>query len=327
MNRSLAFTFAAVCLLVTSAARAADAPFSFVVLGDTAYAVPADYPLYEKLIAAINAAEPAFSIHVGDTKGRGDCGRPVQEKQKAYFDTFEAPVFYTPGNNEWAECWKPNRNNGDPVAILKTMREIFWSKPESMGKKHLPLVREADADPAFPEFAENARWRYGGVTFATLNLAGTHNNGELRAEPLWKEFVRREQANLAWVKATFAAAREKGDRAVVFAFHPNIFFEDVQYENGPFDPLVKEITAQSETFPGQILIVQGHHHQFTIDRPITTLDTQKPAVAHPNVTRLQTYGWPDMKAVRVTVDTSKPWVFGFEPVYAADGSVSVTPIQ
>ena len=72
----------------------------------------------------------------------------------------------------------------------------------------MPLVRQADATPDFSEFAENARWAYGGATFATLNLVGTHNNQELRVEKYWREFVRREQANLAWVKATFAAARQ-----------------------------------------------------------------------------------------------------------------------
>ena len=59
----------------------------------------------------------------------------------------------------------------------------------------------------------------------------------------------------------------------------------------------------------------------------TELDFDKPGVNHPNVTRLQTYGWPDMKAVRVSVDTSKPWVFGFEPLYAADESVSTHPLS
>ena len=57
------------------AAPASAQSFSFVALGDTTYAIPADNPLYERLIQAINASEPAFSIHVGDTKGRGDCGR------------------------------------------------------------------------------------------------------------------------------------------------------------------------------------------------------------------------------------------------------------
>jgi len=90
------------------------------------------------------------------------------------------------------------------VFIGLSLLVAFWA----MG-----LVRQADADPAFHDFAENARWRKGGVTFATLNLAGTHNNQELRVEKYWREFVRREQANLAWVKATFAEARRAKQRA------------------------------------------------------------------------------------------------------------------
>lgn len=34
--------------------------------------------------------------------------------------------------------------------------------------------------------------------------------------------------------------------------------------------------------------------------------------------QLQIYGWPDMKAVKVSVDTSKPWVFDFEPFFGDD---------
>jgi len=140
------------------------------------------------------------------------------------------------------------------------------------------------------------------------------------------EFVRREQANVAWVKATFAAAHAAGDRAIVLAFHPNPFEAETRYENGPFEPVVQAISDGADAFDGQVLIVQGHHHEFTIDRPLAELDVNKPAVNHPNVTRLQTFGWPDMKAVRVSVDVGKRWVFGFEPVYA-DESVSSNPLK
>jgi hypothetical protein len=301
-------------------------PFSFVALGDTTYAVPEDNPLYEQLIAVVNEAAPAFSIHVGDTKGYGDCGRAFQETQLAFFETYAAPVVYAPGNNEWADCWKPNRGSADPVEILGVMRQVFWSRPESLGRAKMPLLRQADADPAFAEFAENARWRHGGATFATLNMVGTYNNQELRVESSWREFVRREQANLAWVRAAFAAAREVGDRAVVLAFHSNPFDEKLRYDNGPFEAVVAAILEETDAFDGQVLIAQGHYHEFTIDRPLTELDVDTPAVRHPNLTRLQVYGWPDMKAVRVTVDTSKPWVFGFEPLWA-EGSVSTTPAR
>lgn len=307
--------------LVLAAVPSSAEPFSFVVLGDTTYSVPADNPLYEKLIAEINQAAPAFAIHVGDTKGYGDCGRVFQESQRTFFNSYAMPVVYTPGNNEWADCWKPNRGSADPNAILGLMRGIFWAKPESLGARKMPLVRQADGGEEFAEFAENARWRYGGATFATLNLAGSHNNQELRVEASWREFVRREQANLAWLKAAFHTARLAGDRAVVLAFHSNPFDEKLRYDNGPFEPLIQAFVAEADAFEGQVLIVQGHYHEFTIDRPLTQLDFAKPGVSHPNIVRLQVYGWPDMKAVRVSVDTSKRWVFGFEPLYA-DLSVS-----
>jgi hypothetical protein len=304
------------------AAPAAADPFSFVALGDTTYAPPADDSLYGELIDAINAAHPAFSIHVGDTKGYGDCGRTFQQTQLEFFNRFAAAVIYTPGNNEWADCWKANRGSADPTEILALMRGIFWSKPESLGRARIALVRETDEIPEFAEFAENARWTYGGATFATLNLVGTHNNQELRVEKYWREFARREQANLAWVKAAFAAARQAKQRAVVLAFHSNPFDEQLRYEGGPFEAVVRAIDAEAEAFDGQVLIVQGHYHQFVIDRPLTKLDLDKPGVTRQNLVRLQVYGWPDMKAVRVSVDTSKPWVFGFEPVYSAGVSTS-----
>lgn len=314
---------AALCAaLITASPAAVAEPFSFIALGDTTYASPADNPIYGQLIDAINAERPAFSVHVGDTKGYGDCGRAFQESQRDFFARYAGPVFYTPGNNEWADCWKANRGSADPIEILALMREVFWSTAESLGRVHMPLVRESDELPEFAEFPENARWSFGGATFATLNLAGTHNNQDLRVEKYWREFVRREQANLAWVRAGFAAARRAGQRAVVLAFHSNPFDEALRYEGGPFESVVKAVEAEAESFDGQVLIVHGHYHAFTIDRPLTQLDLDKPGVSHPNVTRLQVYGWPDMKAVRVSVDTGKPWVFGFEPVYAAGVSTS-----
>ena len=304
------------------ATTAAAEPFSFVALGDTTYAIPADNTLYEQLIGAINAARPAFSIHVGDTKGFGDCGRAFQESQRNFFRSFTGPVIYTPGNNEWADCWKENRGSADPTTILAMMRDVFWSEPWSLGASRLPLAREADEFPGFAEFTENARWTFGDATFVTLNLTGTHNNQELRVEKYWREFVRREQANLAWVKAGFAAARKSGHRAVILAFHSNPFDAQLRFEGGPFEAVLTAIAAEADAFAGQVLIVHGHYHEFTIDRPLSEPDLDLPGVPHANVTRLQVYGWPDMKAVRVSVDTSKPWVFGFEPVHAAGVSIS-----
>jgi hypothetical protein len=295
--------------------------FSFVALGDTTYEVPADEPLYESLIATINAAAPEFSIHVGDTKGRGDCGDAFQLKQKAYFDSFAQPVVYAFGNNEWADCWKDDRGKHDPITVLNAMRAIFYPGPYSLGKRRLPLQRQSDG-AAFPAFAENVRWTHGGVTFLTVNVVGEHNNQLVRDQRLWREFVERERANLAWIEAGFAAARAARHQAVVIALHSDIFGALGQLEGGAFQPVLQAVATGAAAFAGQVLVVHGHEHTFIIDRPLREWDDAATTSVHDNLSRLQVYGWPDMKAVRVTVDTDTPWVFGFEPLY---GERSLSP--
>ncbi len=288
--------------------------FAFVALGDTTYEVPDDYPLYRSLIDTINSAGPTFSIHVGDTKGWGDCGDEFQLQQKEFFNSYAAPVVYALGNNEWADCWKDNRGNHDPLVVLESVRNIFFSEPRSLGEAKLPLTRQADGAD-FPAYAENARWHTAEVTFATLNVVGEHNNQLLRNEALWREFVDREKANLAWIAGAFRFAAESGHKAVVIALHSDIFSDLGRLDGGAFNPVLNAIAAGARAFAGQVLVVHGHEHTFIIDRPLRVWDDEATTTTGDNVTRLQVYGWPDMKAVKVTVDTSTPWVFGFEPVY------------
>ena len=288
--------------------------FTFVALGDTSYEIPDDYPLYRSLIATINAAAPRFSIHVGDTKGWGLCDDEFQLGQKAFFESFAEPVVYAFGNNEWADCWKENRGSGDPMAILQSMRTIFYAEARSMGQKKMPLTRQSDGDD-FPLYAENVRWATEEVTFASLNVVGEHNNQFLRDPVLWQEFVDREQANLAWIAAAFEYASSQGHKALVLAMHSDIFSDLGRLDDGAFQPVLQAISEGAAGFPGQVLVVHGHEHTFIIDRPLRVWDEDAGTSVGDNVTRLQVYGWPDMKAVQVKVDTSKPWVFGFEPLY------------
>lgn len=307
---------AVVCmtLAIFSNALAAAEQFNFVALGDTTYAVPDDYPLYQSLIGTINASSPAFSIHVGDTKGAGDCGDTFQLEQKTFFNSFEAPVVYAFGNNEWADCWKDNRGNHDPVVVLASMRKIFFPEPQSLGRNTLPLQRQSDFD-AHPAYAENVRWATKETAFLTVNVIGGSNNQLLRDEHLWREFVDREKANVAWIESAFAAAEKAGHKAIVIAMHSDIFIEGGDKEGGPFTAIRNAIANGAQVFSGQVLVIHGHHHTFIIDRPLRVWDNDAETSTHDNVTRLQVYGWPDMKAVRVSVNTATPWVFGFEPLY------------
>jgi hypothetical protein len=314
MQQSLLRLAILVAFLLAHSGALLAQPFSFVALGDTAYTVPDDYPQYRKLIAAINQSDAAFSIHIGDTKGAGDCGDEFQLSQKEFFDSYRAPVVYAFGNNEWADCWKDNRGQHDPLVVLDSMRKIFYPQAHSLGANPMPLARQSDGE-GFSDYAENVRWENNGVSFITVNVVGEHNNQFLRDEKLWREFVDREKANVNWINAVFESAKTAGDKAIVIAMHSDIFREETDLSDGPFAPIKQAIAEGARLFDGQVLVVHGHRHTFIIDRPLRVWDGADNSSELENVTRLQVYGWPDMRAVRVTVDISKPWVFGFEPLY------------
>jgi hypothetical protein len=240
-------------------------------------------------------------------------------QQLEFFNRYEPAVFYALGNNEWADCWKDNRGKHDPLEVLNSIRRIFFSQARSLGKHPLDLVRQSDQQSdTFPSYAENVRWHKDAVTFLNVNVVGEHNNQFLRDEKLWKEFVEREQANLSWIRAGFADARARQDSAMVISMHSDIFGEPGELEDGPFQPVVQAIADGASQFAGQVLVIHGHEHTFIINKPLRVWDDASSTTLHDNITRLQVYGWPDMKAVTVSVDTSKPWVFGFEPLFGDD---------
>ena len=81
MSAILSLTCAALAQLAYAA------PFSFVAIGDTPYLLPAQYTHFERLTARINAAQPAFTIHVGDIKsGNTRCDDAHLEHMRAQFD-------------------------------------------------------------------------------------------------------------------------------------------------------------------------------------------------------------------------------------------------
>jgi len=74
--------------------------FVFTVIGDTAYGGPLNFTLpdFEVMIDEINDdADNSFTIHVGDLKGAVPCTREATfDSRLAFFQSFEAPLIYTP---------------------------------------------------------------------------------------------------------------------------------------------------------------------------------------------------------------------------------------
>ena len=92
--------------------------FSFMALGDMPYTLPRDDAGFRRLIDRTNRSKPAFTVHVGDIKnGSTHCTDEVFAKGIELFNTFDAPLIYTPGDNEWTDCHRANNRHGDSTRI------------------------------------------------------------------------------------------------------------------------------------------------------------------------------------------------------------------
>ena len=79
---TLMLTIATTAAPISAAERiGGDNAFSFVALGDMPYNLPDDITKFDRLIAAVNALKPAFTLHMGDIKsGSLPCSDEVLRK-------------------------------------------------------------------------------------------------------------------------------------------------------------------------------------------------------------------------------------------------------
>lgn len=317
----LAF-FAAI--LPAAASRAE--PVTFVAFGDMPYCddrdpegCRAEVARVEALVGAINAAGPAFSVFLGDTKAGGErcADAVVLDRTAAWFGLVEGPLVYTPGDNEWTDCWQDRAGRFDPLERLARLRERFFAEPRSLGRAPMPLLRQADAGaPEHRLYAENARWERGGVLFATVHVPGSDNNrprdGDGAAPPgAAAEYPARNRANLAWIAETFAEAERRGHGAVVLALQADLYFRD-RCGRGSVAGHLGTRAALAEgarRYGGPVLLLHGDSHFHLEDRPVPEA---------PNLMRVMVPGARDVRAVRVTVDPAAAEPFRSSLVGEAD---------
>lgn len=301
-------------LAVAAAAPAHAERFSFMALGDMPYVLPAGNAAFARLIARTNALRPAFTIHVGDIiSGQTRCDDEHYHRVRDHFAAFDGALVYTPGDNEWTDCHRPNSGRMDPVERLSRLREVFFAEPtRSLGRMPLQVTPQS-ASAEFSKFVENARWTRAGVVFATLHIVGSNNNLQ-RDQAAVNEYLGRNAANLAWIEATFAHARETGARGVVLAFQGNLRFEretpDADQRSGYNDTL-NALKRNAIAWGKPVLLVHGDFHRLLIDQPLIGPGRQRIM----NVTRLMVHGEHEVHGTLVHVDTGHPDLFSYQPVF------------
>jgi len=296
-------------MLLLGGATAAAQPFSFATFGDMPYCNPRDpegcrgeVARMEGLVDRINTARPAFSVFLGDTKGGGEsCADAViLERTAALFDRVEGALVYTPGDNEWTDCWQPRAGAFDPLERLQRLRGHFFAAPRSLGRTPMPLVRQADGSDEHRLYVENARWEWNSVLFATVHVPGSDNNRPRDEAPgtppgAAAEYPARNRANLDWIADTYALAERDGHRAVVFALQADLYYRDRCGRGtiaGHLD--TRRAVAEGARRLGRpVLLLHGDSHFYLQDHPVPEA---------PNLTRLMVPGVQDIRAVLVTVD-------------------------
>ncbi|MBA2712195.1 MAG: hypothetical protein H0U55_01380 [Rubrobacteraceae bacterium] len=294
--------------------------FEVGLIGDFPYA-PEQQTEAQNLFDELNGERLAFVTHDGDIKsGSTACTDDVYEREYRRFEASENPFVYTPGDNEWTDCHRlpnPSPEEADPLNRLALLRRTFFSDGYSLGRKEIPLQRQSEAYP------ENARWRYGGVTFATLHVVGSNNNRPTTATPTIgneEEWRARNSANIAWLKKTFGAAERQDSTAVMLVIQANIFEEDTQEPSG-FAEFRDTLRRESIAFGKPVVLVHGDSHYFRIDKPLYAEEGDEGSRIL-NFTRVETFGDQDVHWVRATVDTRDPEVFSFQPEIVEE---NVTP--
>jgi hypothetical protein len=297
-----------------------DGAFRVAVLGDMPYPGVRSpewagaMAAYRAVLDTIAAERVAFVVHVGDFTG-ATCSDSLYAQRRREFAAMPHPLVYTFGDNEWTDCRRDSsevRGGYEPLERLARLRELFTAGDTSLGRPSMPIERQSD-DPDYRTFRENVRWSRGGVLFVTLHVVATNNNRGHGPAPS-AEYVARNAADLAWLRAAFDRAERERLRGVAVFMQANPFIPPSADRSEPslpsgFTDLVSELRRLAIGFGKPVALVHGDSHYFRIDQPFVDTTT---GLVVTNLTRAETYGNPNHHALLMTVDPAAPNLFRFE---------------
>ena len=307
-------------LAAAASAAASTTPFdtnssgaiSIAVFGDSPYGTaPTDNSQLNatpSFIGSINA-DPSISLvlHVGDIhSGKQYCTEAYDRSVFDLWTSFRAPVVYTPGDNEWADCHKKAEGGGaynkttgnidyaldaygnpldyargNPVDNLQLIRAIFFARPGYAIADRKLLLSQSDAhDPAYPsdgKYVENVMWEQSKVLFVTLNIPGGSNNDSdvwygaptMTSEQA-QEISERTGADLRWLDAAFQRATADGAKAVVIESQADMWDLDGKPPThiSNYRAFIDRIASLAAAFGKPVLLFNGDSHVYRSDNPL-----------------------------------------------------------
>ena len=300
---------AVLALLGGPAATAAPDPgangngaFTFAVIGDIPYG-PDKIAAFPHDVDQINADRSVqFVDHLGDIKnGSSTCDDAYFSMIRAQFDRFRKPLVYTPGDNEWTDCHRPNNGSDNPLERLAKVRQVFFDQPgTTLGR------RSAVQSQAAAGFPENVSYTKVDVPYLALHVVGSNDDlapwtGIGNATPTPQQ-VAEEKARstnvISMIDAAFDTARRTNQKTLVMMMQADMFDPTVpnpQFSDySAFQPIVQEIAKRTAAFGKPVYLFNGDSHVYHADRPLA-----------PGSPWLALYGAPPAPNLqRITVDGS-----------------------
>jgi hypothetical protein len=299
-------------------------------------------PAYNNMIADINNARVAFSVHIGDIKeGNTLCNNNVYRQNLALFNSFADPVVYLPGDNEWTDCHRATNGVFDPLERLTYLRKTFYTSDgdvtvttTSLGARQMNVTRQSyDLTSATNPLVENVRWVHGVVLFVGINMPGSNNNHQQPSAGSEAEYAARNALNLTWLNESFEiAANDPTIKGVMVLAQANPFERFVEpgqgYTESGYAAFITNLRANVLALKKPTAYVHGDTHYWRVDKALMTNypSCPVPAACVPilntaaaagsriyNLTRHEVFAQNDVHWTQVHIDPQNPNIFVFEP--------------
>lgn len=315
-------------------------------------AVFGDWPYNQNLLnnaafltGSVNAdARVSLVMHVGDIHSgsmgctSADILPPIATSnpgwnQKVYFQfqQFNAPVVYTPGDNEWSDCHKSKEfSSGAPLKELASVRSLFFPKPgHTLGVQERTVLSQAKYfDAAYPsdaQYVENVMWEDSKVVFVTVNMPGSNNDTlawtGIFADPSAQnqEVAQRTAADMRWLESAFNLAQKSHAKALVLGLQADMW-DPAAVASGEltaYTTFVQKLADLAVSFGRPVLLLNGDSHVYGADQPLANPSSATGVIhntqAVPNLTRITVQGSTNAPAewLRLTIDPNTPQVFSW----------------
>ena len=123
---------------------------------------------FRLVLRELDAHDLNSVISIGDIFWR-PCSDEMYRRTRDQFNGLRHPVVYTPGDNEWFDCWEPPRVASCPRSASSGFERFFSvRRRRALAGRRMALVSQ-------PDLVENVHWTNNAVVFATVHLIGSAN--------------------------------------------------------------------------------------------------------------------------------------------------------